>query len=247
MAVYHAGTLKQAEEKSNPYMNTLLQYGLQSSLNRQKIEADKRVEASKLIAQDKLKQTSKTRDTLTATWQALSDKPENEQRLFMETPHGKEYLKTVKTYLPELFDDKGKPVLFPSTKNQIKQGLETQVANIKTKALKDPGSLTDGERAILQMSDDYKDEFSQVVASIIRNPEFQYLKPREQQEMLKQALSLMKSRGANKFQGGLARPRGGGITSPSIPRVDSKGRLRYGGGVTETVRNQDDRLGILGD
>jgi hypothetical protein len=182
MAIYNLGTLQQPEEKTNPYVENLMKFGMQSALNQQEIAGKKDIvktqgemEAKTFLAKRAIEQEDATRKNLTATWQSLSDKPETEQKLFMETDRGKEYLKTVKKYLPDLFDANGSPILFPSTKDTIKQELDSKISTVKNKLLTEgPNALNEGERSILQM-DGYKDEIAEVTSSLYKNPEFMYL------------------------------------------------------------------------
>ena len=182
MAIYNLGTLEQPKQETNPYMEMLMKFGLQSALTGQETKGRKEMataqgeaEAKTFLARRELEQTDATRKNLTATWQSLSDKPMNERSLFVETDYGKEYLKTAKKYLPELFDDNGNPIFFPSTKDQIKQELDSKINVVKNKLLTSgPDSLNEGERAVLQM-DGYKDEISEVTSDLYRNPEFLFL------------------------------------------------------------------------
>lgn len=181
MAIYNLGTL-QSNNETNPYMDTLMKFGAQSILQKQELAGKKDIakttaeaEAKTYLAKHAIEQEDVTRKNLTATWQSLSDKPETEQKLFMETDRGKEYLKTVKKYLPDLFDANNNPILFPSTKDTIKQELDSKINVVKNKLLtQGPDSLNDGERSIMQM-DGYKDEIAEVTASLYKNPEFMYL------------------------------------------------------------------------
>lgn len=182
MAIYNLGTLQQPEQKQNPYIDNLMKFGMSMALNEQDLAGKKELtktqgeaEAKTFLAKRAIEQEDATRKNLTATWQSLSDKPETEQKLFMETDRGKEYLKTVKRYLPDLFDANSNPILFPSTKDTIKQELDSKISVVKNKLLTSgPDSLNDGERSILQM-DGYKDEIAEVTSSLYKNPDFMYL------------------------------------------------------------------------
>ena len=203
MAIYNLGQMQGNE--ANPIADALGQLvDVRSRQRLQQQELDNRKEIAKvqsleeakqMLAQEALKQASKTKETLTGTWQALSDKPETERTLFLDTDKGKEYLKTVKKYIPEVFDEDSKPIFFPSTKDQIKQGLDEQIATVKNKLLKQgPDSLTEGEGKVLQM-EGYKDDVAEVIGNVIRNPGFAYATPQEQQVMIQNGIQLMRSRG----------------------------------------------------
>jgi len=198
MAIYNLGTLPTTENPWSEYLKLLMEHSMKKNLLRQETAARKEIataqgeaEAKTFLAKRELEQVDATRKNLTATWQSLSDKPENERKLFVETDQGKEYLKTVKKYIPELFDDNSNPIFFPSTKDTIKQEIDSKINVVKNKLLTSgPGSLNEGETSILQM-EGYKDEIAQVTADLYKNPEFIYLmeeNPEKAQQMAQQAL-----------------------------------------------------------
>ena len=178
MAIYNLGTLEQPRSEVNPYMENLMKFGMQTVLNEQQIAGQKEIakesaltSAKELVARSELERASKNAQNFTATWQALSDKPQDKRDLFLQTDSGKEYLKVAKKYIPEVFDTDGKPIFFPSTENQIKQELDAQIAATKLKLAKDPNSLTPGESKLLSM-EGYKDDIAEVTADLYKTPEF---------------------------------------------------------------------------
>ena len=202
MAVYNLGMLPERRPSVlGGLSEALMKYGMQSKLQKEEIAgkkeiaiAEREAEAKTFLAKTELEKKQKTQQYSMGLWQNASDKPESERSLWVETDTGKEFLKWQKGINPELFDAGGKPIWFPSTKDMIKQEIDAKINVVKNKLLTSgSGSLDEGERATLQM-EGFKDEYSEVVANVIRNPGFQYMKPEEQQQMIKQGMELMKGR-----------------------------------------------------
>lgn len=185
MSVYNLGTLGQ-EQKVNPYMENLMKFGMASALQEQELAGKERiakaaaateaeVSAKTFLAKTAVERQTATINNIRATWQARSDMDKSKGELFDNSDHGKEYYKFVKSNLPELFDEGGKPILFPSTKDTIKAEMDEKIGVVKNKLLTEgPNKLTPGEQSILQM-EGYKDEIASVTADLYKNPEFIFL------------------------------------------------------------------------
>lgn len=199
MAIYNLGTLEQPKQEVNPYINMLMQYGLQSSLQQQEITGRKELataqgeaEAKTFLAKSKMERDDQTRKNLWATWQSWSDKPVNERDMFPTTDSGKEYFKFAKPYMEDMFDEVGKPIPLPSTKDTIKQQLDSAIMDAKNTLIsKGPDALTQGQRVALQM-EGLTDEAAKVAFSVISNPSFPFLPPEKQTQMLQQAVETLK-------------------------------------------------------
>lgn len=212
MAIYNLGVLEQPKQEVNPYAEMILKAGLQyaagSALGAQEIAGKKEIataageaEAKTLLIKREWEKEDMTRKNVQATWQAWSDKPKSERDMFPTTPEGKEYFKFAKQYVPEtLFDRVGSPIPLPSTKDTIKQEVDSRIAEAKNILIqRGPDALTPGQTAAVQM-EGFKDEVADVTATLSRNPEYLYMleeNPQKAQkiaqEALKQRINLRKS------------------------------------------------------
>lgn len=205
MAVYNLGDISTHPFKElNAYTDQLLDYKMKSNLQKQELQGKKEIanidKATQLqiaAAKATKEQEDKSRTYLDALVQKGVDKFGNDEfARLSETDKG--YSDLYKKYVELHPEFKGidniKATLPQSTKDQIKEQVDNGINTVKAKMLKSgPESLSEGERSIMQM-EGYKDEFSEVVSAAIRNPEFQYMKPEEQQKMIQDGLKLLRSR-----------------------------------------------------
>lgn len=180
MAVYNLGQVG-TEDPIGKALSEWNQSLDQRQLMKQQIEGQKEIakmqtleNAKQMLAQEELKKGTRNSEMFAKTWQALSDKPQEKRDMFLQTDSGKEYLKTAKKYIPEVFDTEGKPIFFPSTEEKIRTELDQTIDATKMKLIQNPSAITEGERKILEM-EGYKDEVTQASADLWKSPDFQDL------------------------------------------------------------------------
>lgn len=205
MAIYNLGQLPTQESEVNPFMSQLMDFGFKSTLQGQQIQGQKEIASADRVSQLKVatakaeqEQNEKSREYLDAVVQKAVDKFGHEEFTRL-SESDKGYSDLYKRYVklhPEFTGITDIGATLPhTTKDQIKTELDSQINIVKNKLLTSgPDSLDPGERALIQMEGGFKDDFADVVSSAIRNPQFAYMTPEEQQNSIKQGMELLKSR-----------------------------------------------------
>jgi len=202
MAFQYIGTLEQPKQEVNPYMQMLMQYGLRSKLGQQEIAGRKELATAQgeaaaraFLARKDLDRADKNtkwgRSILQSFWDKMGGDLEKAKN-YQTSDEGKALLKTFKDTYPEGIDkDTGMLRVLPTTKDTIKQEVDSKIAEAKNILLtRGPDALTTGQTAALKM-EGFTDEFADTMAGLYGNPQFLFLmeeNPEKAQWMAQEAL-----------------------------------------------------------
>lgn len=217
MAIYNLGTLEQPQAEANPYLAGLMEFGMKQELQKQQIQGQKDIatgeNANRLqveLAKIKMDRDTKTRNVITSAWQNWSDKPDNERKMFVETPEGKEFFKFAKGYTPELFDEAGAPIPFPKAEGKGYQPQTQEEALAFEKAKKDiEEQIKEGRPFTPEQLGEMTYTLSEARAKGVMNAE-------QAKEAMRQIYTLQKAL-LDKRTGGATNPVSGALASQGQP------------------------------